>query len=610
MSAITLFKAFVAGMTDYISKHNANYATIETTINQLLSLVTGQVGGSFQVPDGLKQIFDRKGIIGIGSYDFTEATLSGPNYNLSITAGAFWDGSSSFLSNVATTVISMSGKATGTWYLNLDTVGVPVIEATPGANGVRSFEWDSATHIVSAKALQNAVLFDGDDYADMLTSAARSKSFTKVADRLEEIEDLLAAMSGFYGFDYTDGLAFYFLAGLVRNDSDLYETIANHITCTDDTANFVEVDPASGDVSVNQVGFTSGLIPLWELVAASGEITEMTDKRTWCSAGGGGGGGGHTQNTDLGTSSAKFTLARTQAGTPSLDATLEVERGTSPNVAVRWNEATEHWEYTNDGTSWYNLGDVTISLGSQLVTRFVAIEDPEKVFEEIARDSSVDFEDLDLSSYMTAPFGVEAVVLQVFFWDDSPGPTTKVMFKKKGSAFSPTHAFSSWKDEMQPVTLIVPVDSDLFAQLFVVSSGLGTANLQVYLLGYFEKVTGVGTQNATYSTSGITVPASSEVETNVGSCLNRGLAHYLKVEETGGVMTGLYDIELYAKDTFLEEDLLYRATFISPLDDYEDFMPFWLRDEDASSELHVKIINSDAVNQGVFTVTVRCEKFA
>ena len=37
-----------------------------------------------------------------------------------------------------------------------------------------------------------AILFDGDEYADCLTSTARAKTFTQLATRLEEIEVLLS----------------------------------------------------------------------------------------------------------------------------------------------------------------------------------------------------------------------------------------------------------------------------------------------------------------------------------------------------------------------------------------------------------------------------------
>jgi hypothetical protein len=41
---------------------------------------------------------------------------------------------------------------------------------------------------------------------------------------------------------------------------------------------------------------------------------------------------------------------------PTLNAGLEVERGTSTNVAIRWNETSDKWEFTVDGTNYTELG--------------------------------------------------------------------------------------------------------------------------------------------------------------------------------------------------------------------------------------------------------------
>lgn len=54
-------------------------------------------------------------------------------------------------------------------------------------------------------------------------------------------------------------------------------------------------------------------------------------------------------------------------GTPSQDAGIEVERGTATNTALRWNETTDRWQFTNDGATYYDIpepsqysvGDIT-----------------------------------------------------------------------------------------------------------------------------------------------------------------------------------------------------------------------------------------------------------
>jgi len=50
-------------------------------------------------------------------------------------------------------------------------------------------------------------------------------------------------------------------------------------------------------------------------------------------------------------------LNNNEAGTPSQNAGIEIERGTSTNVSLRWNETTDKWQFTNDGTTYADIGD-------------------------------------------------------------------------------------------------------------------------------------------------------------------------------------------------------------------------------------------------------------
>ena len=56
-------------------------------------------------------------------------------------------------------------------------------------------------------------------------------------------------------------------------------------------------------------------------------------------------------------------LKNNATGTPSIDALLEVRRGDEPTVALRWNESTNKWQFTNDGTTYSDLGAGALSLG-------------------------------------------------------------------------------------------------------------------------------------------------------------------------------------------------------------------------------------------------------
>lgn len=59
-----------------------------------------------------------------------------------------------------------------------------------------------------------------------------------------------------------------------------------------------------------------------------------------------------------------ITLNSNATGTPTENGGIEVERGDATNVTFRWNETTDRWEFTNDGTTYYNVpitGDTNFS---------------------------------------------------------------------------------------------------------------------------------------------------------------------------------------------------------------------------------------------------------
>lgn len=49
------------------------------------------------------------------------------------------------------------------------------------------------------------------------------------------------------------------------------------------------------------------------------------------------------------------TLNADHSGTPTADVGFEVNRGTSANVALVWNETTDKWTFTNDGSTYYDI---------------------------------------------------------------------------------------------------------------------------------------------------------------------------------------------------------------------------------------------------------------
>jgi hypothetical protein len=67
-------------------------------------------------------------------------------------------------------------------------------------------------------------------------------------------------------------------------------------------------------------------------------------------------------------------------GTPSENAGIEVERGTSTNVLIRWNETSDRWEFTNDGTYYQTIYMDTVT-NAQTGAYTLALADNGKMVE-------------------------------------------------------------------------------------------------------------------------------------------------------------------------------------------------------------------------------------
>jgi len=66
-------------------------------------------------------------------------------------------------------------------------------------------------------------------------------------------------------------------------------------------------------------------------------------------------------------------LNNNEAGTPSEDAGIEVERGTSTNVKLQWDEGTDKWQVTENGSSFYDIHHkgTAIALGTDTSGNYV-----------------------------------------------------------------------------------------------------------------------------------------------------------------------------------------------------------------------------------------------
>ena len=80
---------------------------------------------------------------------------------------------------------------------------------------------------------------------------------------------------------------------------------------------------------------------------------------------------GTTTNTNVNTLSVtnnEIIINDGTTGSPSQNGSIRIDRGTDTDTVLRWNESTDKWEWTNDGTTYYNLNNYTLSVGTTLAS--------------------------------------------------------------------------------------------------------------------------------------------------------------------------------------------------------------------------------------------------
>lgn len=94
--------------------------------------------------------------------------------------------------------------------------------------------------------------------------------------------------------------------------------------------------------TINTINHDDPIILDSNIVIIRGNLTVMGNTETIT-----------TSNTII--SNSEIVLNGGTVGSPVLDAALVVERGTSPDVKVKWNETDDVWQITNDGITYYNI---------------------------------------------------------------------------------------------------------------------------------------------------------------------------------------------------------------------------------------------------------------
>jgi len=376
--------AYAAGDTNYVTKMNSDNVVIEAALNAQEGQITAAIGGTGVGGGAGHEIWKESGIIGLSSF-ILDALNS--DTGLSFASGSVWFlGEQVVGRNTAKTLLQFAGKGADTYHITVDITGNMLFSTVSSQHTLYEVDFGAPSFTVLTRV--SPYLFDGGDYQSAVSTSLIFTSVVNIADRLGRIEDLITIDAQFAQHTIS-GLTWDFKSGRVRTDGTILSAACATITLSTAATYYIEVDPTTASVSfTSEGGFTNSFVPLRVISTAGGAVLSNADVRTWAVQTFSGGGAGVLANS--GTPDLIWKYNRGNPATGS-DAALAVIRPDDTDVAIRWNETGEFWEWTNDGTSYAQFGNIAnLNIGAGQNARFVPLLSHPLVIDETAIDATSD----------------------------------------------------------------------------------------------------------------------------------------------------------------------------------------------------------------------------
>ena len=120
------------------------------------------------------------------------------------------------------------------------------------------------------------------------------------------------------------------------------DTVGNYVAGITGTANEISVSGSGSEGASVTIGLPANVV-IANNLTVTGDLTVSGNTTT-------------INTANLNVEDNFILLNSGETSTPTLNAGVEVERGTSTNVQIRWNETTDKWQFTNDGSTYTDLG--------------------------------------------------------------------------------------------------------------------------------------------------------------------------------------------------------------------------------------------------------------
>ena len=238
--------------------------------------------------------------------------------------------------------------STGITTIDLDNTAV-----TAGSYGsstaIPTFTVDAQGRLTAAGtvALATALSISGDTGTDTVNLLSDTLSIVGTDPIDTTITDNTVTISAKDATTTTKGVASFATADFnvssgavsIKNVALGTQTTGDYVANIQGTTNEVTVSPTTGEGTTVTIGLPDDVTITNSLtvggnLTVNGTVTAVNTETT-------------TLNDNI------IVLNNNETGAPSQNAGLEVERGTSANVSILWNESTDQWTATNDGTNYH-----------------------------------------------------------------------------------------------------------------------------------------------------------------------------------------------------------------------------------------------------------------